>query len=116
MKRAAAVEISPCDPPVLGDLSLEPFSPHDWSKAMDVVAWLTEQAGRLAPRGAGEAAMSKAFSAAFGHMVAYFHHVTLDGDLPCEALAKAAAGTMELTPEQRDFVRAASSTRGLNKV
>jgi hypothetical protein len=114
MKRDAIVELQ-CELPArcpAVKLSQEPFSPQEWSKAIDIVAWLAEQAGRVAERGSSENAMSEALSAAFGHMVAYFHCVAIDGELPHEALAKAVAGPMELTPAQRDFMSAASRTAG----
>jgi hypothetical protein len=116
MKRDDAVGLSPsvlpagCETTILRDPSQGPFSPREWNKAIDVVAWLSEQAESLAPRGASEAAMSEALGAAFGYMVAYFHHAAIDGNIPHDALAKAVAGPIELTVAQRDFLRAAASS------
>lgn len=78
------------------------------SDAIDVVAGLTEQAERMAGNGENQLAMSEAFSATFGYMVAYFHHVTIDHREPLDALAKAAAGMPELETAELDFLHAVS--------
>lgn len=82
------------------------------SNAIDVVGRLTEQAGRMAGKGANELAMSEALSATFGYMVAFFHHLAIDHDEPHHALAKAAAGATVLTTAQLDLLRLLSKTLG----
>ena len=78
------------------------------SNAIDVVARLTEQAERMAGKGDNAVAMSVALGAAFGYMVAYCRHLTLECRTPHDALAKAAAGVPELKPDELDLLRAAS--------
>lgn len=128
MKSSTAVKLSLCDLPTGGSVTSNKEQPTvmrtsrgvpqvsfgrpELSKAIDVVASLTEHAGKLARRGANELAMSEALAATFGYMVAYLHHVTIDHDEPQVALAKAAAGTIELTTAQLDFIRAVSSKLG----
>lgn len=72
------------------------------SNAIDVVARLTEQAERMAGKGANELAMSQALGATFGYMVAYFHHLAIDRREPPEALAKAADGIPDLETSDLD--------------
>lgn len=82
------------------------------SDAIDVVARLAEQAGRMASNGANELAMSEALGATFGYLVAYFHYLTIDHDESHDALAKAAAGLPELGTAELDFLRAVSQKLG----
>lgn len=70
--------------------------------AIDVVARLTEQAERMAGKGANELAMSQALGATFAYMVAYFHHLAIDRREPPEALAKAAEGIPDLEDSDLD--------------
>lgn len=85
---------------------------RELSTAIDVVARLTEHAGRIAGNGARELAMSEALSATFGYMVAFLHHLTIDQDEPHGALAKAATGAAELTAAQLEALRRLSRTLG----
>ena len=82
------------------------------SDAIDVVARLTEQAERMAGNGENELAMAETLSATFGYLVAYFHHLTIDQRQPHEALAKAAAGLLELGAAELDFLRVVSQKHG----
>lgn len=86
-------------------------TPQQMSDAIDVVAWLAEQAWKIAGQGAREHAMSEALNAAFGYMVQYVHHVSIDGDDPHDALAKAAVGTNELTSTQLAVLRSVARVR-----
>jgi hypothetical protein len=88
------------------------YDPQELSRAIDVVARLTELSGRMAGKGADELAMSQAFDATFAYMVAYLHHLAIDKDAPNEALAKAAAGPVELGTAQVNALRHFSRTLG----
>jgi hypothetical protein len=73
--------------------SISDVPPDDWQRlnvAIDIVASLAEQASKNVNNGASELSMSKAFDATFAYMVEYLHHLTIDQDTPCAALAKAA--------------------------
>lgn len=84
------------------------------SDAIDVVARLTEQAEQTAGKGDNEVAMSKALGAAFGYMVAYCHHLTIEHRTPYDALAEAAAGVPELESDDLDFLQTVSSGLALH--
>lgn len=86
-------------------------APQKVSDAINVIAWMAEQAGKIACTGTRELAMSRALDAAFGYMVQYLHHVRIDGDESRNALVKAAAGTNELTSEQLAFLRSVAKRR-----
>lgn len=82
------------------------------SDAIDVVASLAEQAWGIADKGPREISMFEAFEATFAHMVEYLHHLTIGQDKPCDALAKAATVSTELTSRDVDFLRAVSRRNG----
>jgi hypothetical protein len=77
--------------------------------AIDVVAQLTEQAERMAGKGENELAMSEALGATFGYMVAYLHHLTIDGRGARDALAQAAAGIPEIETVELDCIHTVST-------
>lgn len=107
MERAATLRVASTGDPQAGYAG----APQQVSDAINVVAWMAEQAGRIAGSGPRELAMSRALDAAFGYMVQYMHHVRIDRDEPRDALVKAAAGTNELTSDQLAFLRSVAKRR-----
>jgi hypothetical protein len=75
------------------------------NEAIDVVAQLTEAAEQMAGKGAKEMAMAEAFSATFGYMAAFIHHLAVDRNAPGDALERAASGANDLAPAEMDALR-----------
>jgi hypothetical protein len=75
------------------------------SIAIDVVARLAEESSRMAHRGPGELAMSNAFEATFAYMVEYLHHLAIGQHPSCDALARSATTSTELTAREMECLR-----------
>lgn len=107
---SAVGAVIPLDDPMIGYAPVS--TSRQLSQAIDVVAWLAEEAHKVAGKGAKELAMSQVLGATFEYMVEYLRHVSIDHDEPHDALVKAAAGPTEPTTAQLDFLRRVSKTRG----
>lgn len=98
----------PTPTPACDDVTRAAVDPRELNNAIDVIACLTEQAERMAGKGANELAMSATLSAAFHYLVSYCHYLATERNAPDTALAKAAAGLPELGTAEMDFLRAIS--------